>query len=114
MVMAKYEILFWKNARNEKPVAKWLKNLTHADREYFGAIFFDLANDGPYVMNPKKVKHLEHNLWEIRDLRTGPGYRIYFGFDGDVLCIVVHSGNKSSQNRDIMTAKKRLGEIWEK
>ena len=66
------------------------------------------------MMNIKKVKHLEQDLWEIRDIRTGPGYRIYFGFDGNAICIVVQAGDKSSQERDILTAKKRLEDVWEK
>jgi putative addiction module killer protein len=35
----------------------------------------------------------------------GPGYRIYFGKDGDQLVILLGGGNKKRQNRDIADAK---------
>jgi putative addiction module killer protein len=38
----------------------------------------------------------------------GPGYRIYFGRDGDRLVILVGGGTKKRQDRDIATAK----EAW--
>lgn len=37
----------------------------------------------------------------------GPGYRIYYGVDGDYI-IVIWGGDKSSQDSDIETAK----ELW--
>lgn len=35
----------------------------------------------------------------------GPGYRVYFGRDGDVLVILLTGGTKKQQQRDIETAK---------
>ena len=35
----------------------------------------------------------------------GPGYRIYFGKDGDALIILLAGGTKRGQQRDIETAK---------
>ncbi len=73
-------------------------------------LFRDLANDGP-GSRPKVFKHLDRELWEIRDLRSpGPGFRVYFGFDGKVIVVVVAAGTKDSQQRDILTAKERLKE----
>ena len=37
----------------------------------------------------------------------GPGYRAYFGLDGDVLVILLAGGTKKRQQRDIDTAKVR-------
>ena len=36
----------------------------------------------------------------------GPGYRIYFGRDGDTLVILLGRGTKKRQQNDIVTAKK--------
>ena len=35
----------------------------------------------------------------------GPGYRVYFGRDGDVLVILLTGGTKKRQQRDIEAAK---------
>ena len=35
----------------------------------------------------------------------GPGYRIYFGKDGDALVILLGGGTKKRQQKDIVTAK---------
>ena len=38
----------------------------------------------------------------------GPGYRVYFGRDGEVLVILLTGGTKKRQQRDIEAAK----EYW--
>jgi putative addiction module killer protein len=49
----------------------------------------------------------------ISELRShyGPGYRIYFHKQGNTIVILLCGGNKSTQARDIKTAK-RLVEEW--
>ncbi len=49
----------------------------------------------------------------ISELRIhyGPGYRIYFHQRGKTVVILLCGGDKSSQTRDIKTAK-RLAEEW--
>jgi putative addiction module killer protein len=37
----------------------------------------------------------------------GPGYRVYFGQDGDALVILLAGGTKKRQHRDIEAAKAR-------
>jgi len=37
----------------------------------------------------------------------GPGYRVYFGLDGDTLVILLGGGTKKRQQRDIEIAKSR-------
>ena len=104
----RYRIKFWTNQAGVKPVAKWMKSLNEQDREHLGDLLRELACDGPFY-RPKVFKHLEKSLWEVRDLRSpGPGFRIYFGFDGKYICLVVSSGDKGSQKRDIEMAKSRL------
>ncbi len=41
---------------------------------------------------------------ELR-LFLGPGYRVYFGEDGGHIVILLSGGDKSSQDRDIRSAK---------
>ena len=105
--LPRYKVLFWVSDSGKKPVADWLKALPKEDKMYLGGLLKDLAYDGPNS-RPKVFKHIAGDLWEIRDLRKGAGFRIYFGFDGDTICIVLNSGNKSSQNRNIELAHERL------
>ncbi len=39
----------------------------------------------------------------------GPGYRIYFGFDGNVLVILLCGGTKKTQDKDI----RKSHEFWD-
>ena len=41
----------------------------------------------------------------------GPGYRVYFTRNGNTVVILLCGGNKSTQARDIQTAK-RLADEW--
>ncbi len=43
-----------------------------------------------------------------RCLRFGPGYRVYFGKDGDTLIILLGGGTKKRQQKDIETAQ----DLW--
>ena len=45
-------------------------------------------------------------VFELR-LNFGPGYRIYYGLDGDELVILLGGGSKRLQQRDIDMAKVR-------
>lgn len=47
---------------------------------------------------------------ELR-IHYGPGYRVYFQRRGDVLVILLCGGDKSTQAKDIKTAK-RLANAW--
>lgn len=52
------------------------------------------------------VKGVGDGVFEFR-IDAGPGYRIYFGRDGDRLVILVGGGTKRRQDRDIEAAKAR-------
>ena len=50
------------------------------------------------------VKGVGAGVYEYR-IDFGPGYRIYFGKDGDRLVILLADDTKKSQEADIATAK---------
>ena len=56
--------------------------------------------------NLSNVKSVGEGVLEYR-LDFGPGYRVYFGRDGDVVVILLAGGTKKRQQRDIETAKTR-------
>ena len=54
--------------------------------------------------NLSNVKPVGEGVLEYR-IDWGPGYRVYFGRDGDVLVILLTGGTKKRQQRDIDTAQ---------
>lgn len=56
--------------------------------------------------NLSDVKGVGQGVLEYR-LDFGPGYRVYFGRDGDVLVILLAGGTKKRQQRDIEAAQAR-------
>ena len=60
--------------------------------------------------NAGDVKPVGQGISELR-IDYGPGYRIYYLKRGATIIILLCGGDKSSQARDIKTAK-RLAEEW--
>jgi putative addiction module killer protein len=56
--------------------------------------------------NFSNVKGVGAGVFEYR-IDFGPGYRIYFGKDGDTLVILVGGGTKKRQAQDIASAQER-------
>ncbi|HLX16028.1 MAG TPA: type II toxin-antitoxin system RelE/ParE family toxin [Bradyrhizobium sp.] len=53
--------------------------------------------------NTSNAKALGEGVSELR-IDRGPGYRIYFGWDGQLLVILLGGGTKRRQKSDIQTA----------
>src|ERR1700716_4086664 len=53
--------------------------------------------------NTENDKSLGEGVSELR-INRGPGYRVYFGWDGKVLVILLGGGTKRRQQNDIQTA----------
>ena len=58
---------------------------------------------------PGDVAPVGHGISELR-IHYGPGYRVYFYQQGDTVVILLCGGNKSTQSRDIETARQILKE----
>ena len=56
--------------------------------------------------NSSNVKGVGAGVFECK-IDFGPGYRIYFGKDGDRLVILVGGGSKKRQSKDIAAAQER-------
>ena len=56
--------------------------------------------------NFSNAKGVGKGVFEFR-ISYGPGYRIYFGKDGNQIVILLGGGDKSSQQRDIAAAQRR-------
>ena len=59
--------------------------------------------------NLSSVKSVGEGVLEYR-IDWGPGYRVYFGRDGEVLVILLTGGTKKRQQRDIVAAIEMWGD----
>lgn len=83
------------------PFARWFEDL---DARAAAKVTVALARiERGAVSN---VKGVGEGVLEYR-IDFGPGYRIYFGRDGDVLVILLAGGTKRRQDEDIAVAKRR-------
>jgi putative addiction module killer protein len=95
------EILICQDEDGEEPFLKWLNGLDPQTRGRV-RVRIDRIEDG----NFGDVRPVGDGLSELR-LDFGPGYRIYFGQNGDEVHLIC-GGFKDSQPNDIRFAK----EFW--
>jgi putative addiction module killer protein len=80
------------------PFRRWFDGLDHQATAWV-TIAIDRLGEG----NTSNVKALGEGVSELR-IDRGPGYRIYFGWDGKVLVILLGGGTKKRQQNDIEAA----------
>ena len=86
--------------QGRSPFQRWFRKLT---LEQAGRVEDVLVRVSDGILGD--TKHVGEGVYELR-LHTGPGYRIYFGREGDELVILLIGGDKSSQQRDIQRAQR--------
>jgi putative addiction module killer protein len=103
-----WKIDYWSEKDKKSPVEKWLDDLTEDQLESVTKKVKLLEKMG----NDLKMPHsfpLSKGLFELREMHYG--YRIYYGFKGSLMIILLVSGDKSSQGRDIKIARDRLAKL---
>jgi len=88
--------------------AKWMKGLK--DRKTRLVINARIRRIS--VGNFGDSKPVGSGISELR-IDYGPGYRVYFTQEGKEIIILLCGGNKSSQSRDIETAKRIANNLEE-
>ena len=93
------EVREYLDAQGSSPYGKWFDRLNTAAAARVATAVYrmeqgDLSN----------VKGVGAGVHEYR-IDFGPGYRIYFGRDGDRLVILLAGGTKKRQDADISAAK---------
>jgi putative addiction module killer protein len=63
--------------------------------------------------NTSNTKSVGGGVYELK-IDYGPGYRVYFGYDGPKVVILLAGGTKKRQEKDIETAKKRWNNYKER
>ncbi len=93
------EIRIYEAASGASPFSDWIETLRQED--IYGVILnrLDRVEDG----NLGDWAPVGRGVCELR-IDVGPGYRVYFGQDGD-LVVLLGGGTKKTQSRDIATAR---------
>lgn len=97
-----FQVKEYITARGRSPFRRWFDKLTE-DQGSKVQTAIRYMRQGLF----RDTKYVGGGVFELR-LHTGPGYRIYFGRDGDEFIILLVGGDKSSQRRDIPRAQ----EYW--
>lgn len=85
------------------PFRDWLSRLKNYAAKGFIRTRLDRVAHG----NLGDHRPVGGGVHEMR-IHVGPGYRVYFGLEGDSLVLLLWGGDKGSQTRDIAKAK----EYW--
>ena len=93
------EILIYETEDGRAPFSEWMERQS---KQVYGTIMtrlerVEMGNFGDH-------RSVGDGVLELR-IDVGPGYRVYFGKDGERLVILLIAGTKKTQRRDIETAK---------
>ncbi|MEI8205249.1 MAG: type II toxin-antitoxin system RelE/ParE family toxin [Kiritimatiellales bacterium] len=99
----KYEIREVDDGRGSSPFASWFNKLDAAAAARVDRYIRRIENG-----NFGNSKPVGGGVQELK-IDFGPGYRVYYGRDGQRLIILLAGGSKRKQSSDIEVAKRR----WE-
>ena len=98
-----FEIEYYLTEEGRKPFNEWLRGLRDIAARAKIRVRLDRARLGNLGDN----RSVGQGVHELR-VDYGPGYRIYFAFEGNHLILLLLGGEKSGQAKDIAMAK----EFW--
>jgi putative addiction module killer protein len=98
-------VTIYKDESGIEPYTEWLNNLNGKEikvriKDRVQRVAFGNLGDCKYVGN---------NIFELR-LHFGSGYRVYFSQTKRVVILLLCGGDKRSQRKDIIKAKKYLAD----
>ena len=101
--MMKKIIKIYEIEKGKQPFAEWLESIRTSDKKIYLRIqdrLMRIAEFGVYG----DVKSVGEGVFELRFF-FGPGYRVYFGEEGDTIVLLLCGGDKRTQREDIKKAK---------
>lgn len=93
-------VYIYQTAQKKVPFKDWLSELKDKKAKATITIRINrlaLGNAGDW-------KSVGDDVFEMR-IPVGPGYRLYYAFDGEELVLLLWAGDKSTQQKDINKAK---------
>lgn len=92
------EIRYYVASDGRQPFAEWFADLEPVTRARIARTIARMEQG-----NLSNVKTVGSGVLEYR-IDYGPGYRVYFGREGEALVILLTGGSKKRQQRDIAAA----------
>ncbi len=98
------EVREYVDERGVSPFGRWFDSL-----DALAAVKVRTSLARMEAGNLSNVRGVGGGVLEYR-IHFGPGYRVYFGRDGDTLIVLLAGGTKRRQQGDIEEARDRWGE----
>jgi putative addiction module killer protein len=99
--MMKFEITEYTTDTDKSPFRNWFLSLNAIAAAKITTAIVRLENG-----NTSNIKSVGGGVYEYK-INFGPGYRVYFAYDGKNIIILLAGGTKKRQSKDIETAKAR-------
>jgi putative addiction module killer protein len=99
------EIRQFVDRSGRQPYQRWFDDLDHRAAARVGVLLSRLL-DG----NTSSLKSVGEGVHELK-IDYGPGYRVYFGWQGATIIVLLGGGTKKRQQQDIAQAKARWAEF---
>ena len=93
------EVRHYLNGSGRDLYQEWLESL----RDMRGRVAIIRRVDRLENNNPGDHAFCRDGVWEMR-IDQGPGYRVYYGRNGEDIVLLLGGGDKNSQERDINRA----------
>lgn len=98
-------VVYYSTANGVEPFTKWLHKLDRPVQARLLRRINRIERLGDFGGH-KPLKGIA-GVSELRDF-SGPGYRIYYGVDGDYIVVILAGGDKS----DYRSMARKAGEYW--
>ncbi len=96
-----YEMRQYADDQGRNPFAAWFDALDGVAAVRIERSLLRLAQG-----NTSNVNFVGAGVSELK-MDFGPGYRVYFGYDGQTIVVLLGGGTKRRQDNDIASAKER-------
>jgi putative addiction module killer protein len=96
-----YQLEFYQKESGDVPFTEWFENLR--DRTAVARIRIRLGR--VRLGNFSTIKPVGNGVAELK-IDHGPGYRVYYAMSGKSVVLLLIGGDKSTQSKDIETAKR--------
>ena len=110
-----YKVIFYRTAQGAEPVREWLQSLEKPERFRLGKAIQLLQMNGPALSMPYACP-LSSGLFELRERIGKVRYRVFYGFDGGRIVVLLHAAMKDQRviEDDLALARRRLQDYFDR